>query len=706
MVGNEQIREIKNVADWRPERENFVKIANSGGIKKRRRYIDHICAFDIETTRIEEIEQSVMYIWQFCIDAETVIIGRTWAEFITLLDKIRSLLTDKQTLVIYVHNLSYEFQFLRAIYNFSKEEVFCVKSRKVLKCCMYDEKIEFRCSYIQTNMSLGEFTAKMGARHAKLSGAEFDYDKKRYSWTAMSEKEMQYCYNDVIGLCEALKIEMDRDGDTLYTIPLTSTGYVRRDAKKAMSGLPHSAYKIDEEIYTALSEAIRGGNTHANRYYSGYIIENVKSADRSSSYPDVQCNLRFPCGEFYKVKIKNEEDINNRIKHGKSLLMRLCFYNISLANDLWGCPYLTSDKGRNIINEELDNGRILSADQYETTVTDVDYGIIKEEYVYDDIEIIDAWQNNYCYLPRNLVNTIIDYYKKKTELKGVEGADLMYLLAKQKLNGIYGMSAQNPIKQQILFSESGHENIFGALENYFLDNKGMAEMLATYNKKVWLPYAWGVWTTAHARRMLEDGIRLAGDNFIYCDTDSVKYIGDIDFSAYNNERIKASKRSGAYATDPKGVTHYMGVFEQEKSYDRFITLGAKKYAYEQDGKIGITVAGVSKKDGAKELGCLENFRPDFEFKLAGGLESVYNDKAYGNYCVDGRDIYIGQNICLRPSTYKIGLSDDYSLLLSRVTYDLQFRADLEEYIYKCRDSKRRRGQREQKREETTNEEHR
>lgn len=671
---------IITVSEWHPEREHFVKVQKSGGVKMRRRYLDHITAFDIETTRLEEIDNSIMYIWQYCIDSETVIIGRTWDEFKHLLDKIINVMYDKQTLVIWVHNLSYEFQFLRYVYNFSSDEVFAVKSRKILKCTMYDEKIEFRCSYLQTNMSLGEFTKKMGAAHAKLSGAEFDYEQKRYPWTTLTDRELEYCYNDVVGLCEALKIEMERDNDNLYTIPLTSTGYVRRDAKHAMSGLPHADYRIDIELYTALREAFRGGNTHANRYYTGFIISNVNSADRSSSYPDVQCNKRFPCGKWHKCSICSQSEIEDKIKHGRSLLLRLSFDNIYLTNDEWGCPYLSLDKGRRVRGERLDNGRILSAEHYETTVTDIDYKIICEEYSFDNIEVLDCWYNNYAYLPRNLVQTIENYYIAKTELKGVGGQELYYMLAKQKLNGIYGMSAQDPVKQNIIFSETPHENIIGILEHFFLDNVPRETLLEEKNKKVWMPYCWGVWTTAHARRALEDGIRLAGDNFVYCDTDSVKYIGDIDWSAYNNERIKDSLEHGACAKDPKGTMHYMGVFEQEESYDRFITLGAKKYAYEQHGKLGITVAGVNKKTGAKELGRLENFKPEFEFSEAGGLESVYNDEPFGEYEIEGHKVFIGQNICLRPSTYKIGLSDDYSRLLNKLTTDLHFSEQLKEYI--------------------------
>ena len=51
------------------------------GTKQRRVYKSCLCAFDIETTRIEEIEQAIMYVWQFQINEDTII-GRTWPEFL------------------------------------------------------------------------------------------------------------------------------------------------------------------------------------------------------------------------------------------------------------------------------------------------------------------------------------------------------------------------------------------------------------------------------------------------------------------------------------------------------------------------------------------------------------------------------------------------------------------------------------------------
>lgn len=662
--------------DWLYEIPLVKRKAGNQRTRKRIQYKDLITAFDIETTRLQDIEQSIMYVWQWQFGDEYTVVGRTWDQFEAFQRKLKAVLEDS-VLVVFVHNLSYEFQFLRGIYPFNQDEVFAIKSRKVLKCNMW-ESFEFRCSYIHSNMNLDTYTKKMGVKHKKLTGT-FDYEKIRYPWTELSDEELAYCVHDVQGLVEAIEIEMEHDGDNLYTFPLTSTGYVRRDAKKAMAQVNYRFVKEqlpDYEIYKMLREAFRGGNTHANRYYTNYTLHNVHSADRSSSYPDVMCNCKFPISEFYRLGDIGYDEVVKMIgKRQKACIMRVALTGLHLTRIDWGCPYLSLSKCRHIENALEDNGRILSADYLETTVTDIDLKIILQEYLFTDIKFYDVATARYGYLPTQLIKTICQYYHYKTELKNVPGQELLYMKSKNKLNSLYGMCAQDPVKQSILF-----------IENDFKEqNENEAELLLAYNKKAFLAYQWGVWVTAWARYRLEEGIQLAhGDvndpnapQFVYCDTDSVKYLGEIDLTKFNTERIKDSKRSGAYATDPHGITHYMGVYEKEHDMCEFRTMGAKKYVYREtpNDKLVCTIAGVSKSLGGKELeehGGITAFHEGFTFDKAGGLEAVYNDNPEQRDIVrDGHQLEVTSNVVLRPSTYTLGLTADYKRLLTQIRYEYE-----------------------------------
>ena len=672
---------VVNSADFQPKEffKNCPIVKNRRGNPsgKKRHYIGITTAFDIETTVINEIEQAIMYIWQWQIGESYTIIGRTWEEFTDLQQRIKEALPQGYWLVVYVHNLSHEIQYLKGIYPFTPSEIFAVASRQVIKCDMYGV-YEFRCSYKLTNMSLDQFTKKMKVKHSKLSGVEFDYTKKRYPWTKLTKKEMQYCINDVQGLVEAVNALMGRDKDTLQTIPLTSTGYVRRNAKRAMrNGLHHNfVFSIlpDIELYYALHEAFRGGNNHASRYMAGDIIKDVHSADRSSSYPAVMCNCEFPMSVFIPVAPSdlNLEYISRciTIRH-KAVLLRIGIKNLKLRDPYWGCPYLSIDKCRNIhkAKNTEDNGRILSADYLETTITDVDLKIILEEYD-GELVIFQAWYSSYKKLPAALINEVIKYYKDKTELKGVSGQELYYDKAKALLNALYGMMAQNPVKHSIIFQQVG---------DWLEDDTPDENILEENNKRAFLAYQWGVWVTAWARYELERGIKLVHDSegacFVYCDTDSVKYIGDVDWTDYNNDKVRECLSSGAYAIDPAGITHYMGVFETEDdpdtgvAYKYFKTLGAKKYAYvvhEGEGT-HCTIAGVNKKLGGAELdehGGLAAFEPDFVFRKAGGTQAVYNDDPeVKTINIDGHELKITSNVAILPSEYTLGITGEYKRII-------------------------------------------
>lgn len=629
--------------------------------KAKKKYIQAVCAFDIETSTLPG-DQAIMYVWQMQLEDCTVM-GRTWEEFLTYLTELSTMAGDR-ILVFWVHNLSFEFQFLQGIYKFKAEDVFALQSRKILKCTMLNN-IEFRCSYLQSNMSLDAFTRKMGCTVRKLTGT-FDYKKIRYPDTELTPDEIAYCVNDVISLVEAMRIQMQTEEDNICTVPLTSTGYVRRQAKRTMRTMYGFYYWIqdqlpDYDLYTVLREAFRGGNTHASRFYSGQILKDVHSIDRSSSYPDVLVNCQFPISKFRYRETLTLEQLQREIRiNKKAAVFRICFTGIELIDEFYPCPYLSRDKCRNYKAAVCDNGRILQADYLETTLTDIDLAIIDSQYTWTNAIVHDIYTAKYGYLPEVFRDLVKYYYKQKTQLKGVDGQELYYDKFKNKVNSLYGMCAQDPVKDSIVYD-------IDLPELFTLAGKDPQELLAKYNKNAFLSYSTGVWCTAHARRELQEMIDIAGLQFVYADTDSVKFIGPLDYSEYNTRIRKRSTLNKAFADDPQGIRHYMGVYEEDAGYDRFITLGAKKYAYEQNGKVKVTCAGVNKKIGGEELqrrGGLEAFKPGFTFYDAGGTEALYNDHTDMYTVTDkGNRLHITPNVVIKESTYTLGITGDYLMIL-------------------------------------------
>lgn len=654
-------REIKNCNTF-----DYSIVKNYDVIKTRykrnkKQYLNVICAFDIETTRLIEIEQSIMYIWQVQFGEHTII-GRYWEEFNLFIDNLIQQLDEDVKIIFFVHNLSYEFSFLKGIYKFKSDEVFCTDKRKVLKCDMKGH-IEFRCSYFLTNMSLEKFLKKYNVENKKTI---YDYNKVRYPWTKLTDEEMEYCINDVKGLCQAIKKQMASDGDDILSLPYTATSYVRRDVKRAMKEFNylelHGMFP-DVEIYKLLRENFRGGDVVSNRFNTDVILENIKSVDIVSSYPSVMLTENFPMSKFVKEDVRAFNQIYKMKTH--AMLFRIEFYDLNVKNIAEGHLYLSRDKCRYIQNGTFVNGRILCCDYLETTLNDIDYSIVCERYKWSKMKVICLYTAIYKMLPNCFRKTILNYYKVKTELKGCpEDSDdyYYYMKNKEKLNSSYGMSVEDIGKDEIKFIDG----------EFQLMNEPLEDLIKRKNRKAFLNYAWGCWTTSHARRKLADGINIVTKygtepiNFIYSDTDSIKYMGAANFDEYNNKMIDIAKFEDAYAVDKWGEVHYMGVFEDEgyPRKNRFKTLGAKKYVLEDDkGKLHITIAGVNKQKGGIELGKLENFKEGFVFVESGGTESIFNDNVDMIYKVGNKKLHITDNIVIKDSTYTLGIMAEYRAIL-------------------------------------------
>lgn len=637
-------------------------------------YLEIPCAFDIETTNIYEKDPSgnidtdkrpyaFMYHWQFCINDE-VCFGRTWKEFQYLLDELsrRMDLDDHRRVVIWVHNLSFEFQFMRRFLNVV--DGFYKEDRIPLKVVAAGG-IEFRDSYILSNMTLAKFCEnEPNVIHYKLSGNDYDYNKIRTPQTPLSDYEKAYCYNDVRGLCECIASRMKED--TLASMPMTSTGYVRRDARNSIrtnkkNRACFKASALSTELYEMCRNAFRGGDTHANIRKADQILNEVDSYDIQSSYPACMMIDKFPMSAFFRIKTST---FFNRDLTDYALLIHVRFKNIKYVGAC-GIPYIAMAKCTAMTSDRIiDNGRILYAGIVEMIITDIDLEIITLEYDIQDMFINEVYASRYGSLSDEYKKIIMQYYTGKTALKGVAGKEYEYMKSKNRLNALYGMMCQRIDHDTTIYD--GHDFVTTAC---VLD-----EVIAKYYKShnSFLSYQHGVWVTAHARKRLRDMLQVIGSDVIYCDTDSIKCINghQEDFAKKNAELEKEADAADAFALDPEGNVHYMGTWEHETSkekYSEFKTLGSKKYVYSQGDHVCSTIAGVNKKTGSrffKEYG-LEVFKHGTIIKDSGHLTAFYNDDEIHTIKVQGVEIETASNVALVDNTYTIGVTDEYLDLLQK-----------------------------------------
>lgn len=654
-------------------------------------YYSEFGTFDIETTTYiksiidnEPEYNAFMYHWQFCID-DKVVFGRTWNEFITFFNMLSSLLhlAENKRLVVYVHNLPFEFQFIR---NFvALDEVFSSDRRKPIRC-LVNSGFEFRCSYKLSNMGLQKFVSSVpGALYWKKSG-DLDYKKLRTPSTLMENFELAYNYNDVRGLREGIKYYLKSEHDTLATIPMTSTGYVRREFRAAFNSNPRNHYifkdlALDAYQYALLKTATRGGNCHCNPCLSGAIDDrnvfpNVGSFDMSSAYPAVMVQCKFPMTPFLH-RAPDLSIVDKLIAGGEHALIIDCVFHNIRIKEISTVPYIPKAKSTKLWNPRIDNGRVLSADYCGMVLTDIDWKIIKNQYEYSEVEILHLYSAKYDYLPVELRKKVVEQYTNKCNLKF--GDKYMYNKYKNKINADFGMMLTDICRREISFRWNAPDG-----ENPFeLEPFDIYETIAKYYKSrnSFLSYQWGVWVTAHCRNRLQKAIDLVGIDTFYCDTDSLKYLGnhDSDFEKLNKEILQEAEDcqllTSCDVVDPKtGKSHHfqLGIWEKEKTYETFKSLGAKKYAYTYPGdpNLHITVAGLSKAKGGEWLtkhGGMKAFCKDtiIPAEHSGRTVSQYIDKTYPyTINLNGEKILTGSAIAIYETTYKFGVADEYAELLA------------------------------------------
>ena len=585
--------------------EDYEIIKNN----KKFEYYNIPAAFDIEVSSFREHEEkrACMYIWMFGIN-NLVTYGRTWEELDSFLKVLSTVLglDENRRLCVYVHNLSYEFQFIRK--RFDWNEVFLLEERKPAYC--RTGGYEFRCSMkLAGGKSLESVGKDLQKYKVEKKVGDLDYNKVRHSETPLTEKELGYCENDIRVLLSYIQEKIETDGD-ITKIPLTNTGYVRNYCRKACfkSWRRYKTLMKNLEVapdeYGQLKRAFQGGFTHANAKYVGKVIENVASFDLTSSYPTVMVLEKFPMSRGKHIgSITDVEQLLQLME------TKCCMFNLEVTNlrpRLFQDNPISASKCQILERHIENNGRVVFADRLKITCTEQDLYIYAQFYDWDEWEITDMVVYDKAYLPRNFVKSILKLYKDKTQLKGLVDQTVNYMISKNMINAAYGMIVTDINRKE-----------FDYVDDAFITSAPNLESnIEKYNKsmKRFLYYPWGVWVTAYARANLFSAIIELGDDYIYSDTDSVKFTNyekHLDYFKNYGETImeKISDASTFHRIsvdefspqNKSGKKVTIGLWDFEGVYDKFKTLGAKRYLVQKDGKFSLTVAGVNKKSACKYL---------------------------------------------------------------------------------------------------------
>ena len=498
--------------------------------------------------------------------------------------------------------------------------------------------LEFRCTYRLTGVSLSKWTEELNVEHKKLVGM-YDYDKVIYQddTDAFTVNELDYDKNDVIGLYEALMKHNEYvHHDTLASMPLTLTGYCRRDLRRSCKRNPYYRQKyfldnrLDAELYYCFLKSFSGGYTHNNRFYKDITIKvgnkyrfcneeirvhNIGHRDFKSHYP-TQMTYLYPLGPPQLI-YDSKHDFRDPPTIEELIDMYPKFYTMSvvrvtkaeLRDKRISMPFMQFSKlhEAHFTSCRQDNGRIIYASgSFIMFCDNLLLQILNEQYDMD-YEIVKTWRIKAEPLPPEILNVVDMYFKGKSDKKNiVEQLEAQYgktdircldaqidlSTAKKLLNALFGCTAMNPLRNSYTIDNGMNyrlEKSYGSLEDM---QNGLDEYYDKRNN--FLSYMIGCTVTSLAKMELYEFITkgVGYNKVLYCDTDSIYYIKDAK-TERAIERLNAEKRKHArYVVLDNGNKEYYDVFSKEPDCIAFKGLHSKCYGIVTSKGLELTIAGV------------------------------------------------------------------------------------------------------------------
>ena len=241
---------------------------------KKETFFNIPAGFDIETSSfyVNGEKTAIMYEWTFGIGyvengqfSQLITYGRTWDQLDTLLACIAGVLDlrERKRLVVYVHNLPYEWQFIRNRFSWTK--VFFMDERKPVYAITSD-CIEFRCSLKLSGKSLANTAKDLLTYKTEKMVGDLDYTLIRHSGTPLTDQELKYCEHDIKVILCYIQEKIEQDGN-IGQIPLTKTGYVRRYCKRAMFPEVEENFDAYEDVKTEAVGVCRTERMLSRRLY-------------------------------------------------------------------------------------------------------------------------------------------------------------------------------------------------------------------------------------------------------------------------------------------------------------------------------------------------------------------------------------------------------------------------------------------------------
>lgn len=540
----------------------------------------------------------------------------------------------------------------------------------------------------QTLKEVGQQYNKL---YHKIDEPKEFYTKPRYEGYKPTEDEIVYLKYDCLTLAEALRIQFEMygtiyrtraskafesfkscclaedeetnvyqqhyEGLQQYKIPRISgiedweEAYYRFAPKEVRQKIKKSGVKLikdfeyyipDYKTWEDFKQAYRGGISYVNPNFKELdVVGDITVLDVNSMYPYCQRNFPIPFGRFFKRKGKP-------IDHPDTTWIASARVSFKLKEDYnLPCIQMKHKYGREWLAESTDYKEDGIMDYYNEDViwfTKVDYELYLENYDF----VVHEWLSWYEFkqLGNKDGKTFIDkHYAEKQQAearmrdrarelgkelndKSLEEDEIFKKAlmdrteAKIKMNSAYGKHGTKYVLLSKMSEWLGEDlpiKFSGEKHNF---NKEPDDPSHYY-----IPYA--CFITSYARRMLVTAWNTFKGKAVYCDTDSIHFIGTMDDTAPElADKIDWLKTGGLGLWKKEG-TFIAGRYLRSKTY---IEVDEKDVCH-------ITCAGATKE--IKELMNWDTFKVGFNAwsicdKL--GLDKDYHAKLKPKQYPSGVDL--------------------------------------------------------------------
>ena len=223
---------------------DLTKVARGGRGRNKIEYYNYPCSFDIETTTIKAGELDYIadedappvafpYLFQWNIYGRVIMVRQyeQAKDIFNWLVKYFRTATNRR-LVLFVHNLNFEYVFWKDIWDIDPAYCFALDEHHPVTVVTTDG-LMFRDSYKMSNMSLETLT-KDWSKIYKKEKEIMNYSVLRTPYTELDDDTLLYSALDVLSLSEAIQNFLGARGENIWTICPTSTSFIRKNLKQTI----------------------------------------------------------------------------------------------------------------------------------------------------------------------------------------------------------------------------------------------------------------------------------------------------------------------------------------------------------------------------------------------------------------------------------------------------------------------------------------